>query len=175
MMRMWVFAYITIRNLYSQVGNPASWAESSDCLEFSDGQRLQIVFSLVTMRTRSVWSKAVETHSPSFSEFQSNPEIGWVDKVTFCSRDKVPATPSLTPSLSFMLRWDGYSLQTQTLARINKSDQSRSRQICYISSIQSDEKERIHQCRSQTSPWTACTRPCYSCHHRITLASHRGQ
>jgi len=63
------------------------------------------------MRTRMVWSNAVHTQSPSLSTFQSKPEIGCEDIVTFCIRDNVPATPSFSPSLSRMLRCEGYSLQ----------------------------------------------------------------
>lgn len=73
----------------------------------------QILFSLVTMRTLTVWSKALQTHSPLLSGLQSRLEIGWVDKVTFCRRLTEPATPISIPSESFFERWAGYSLETK--------------------------------------------------------------
>lgn len=58
--------------------------------------------SLVTMSTRTDWSKALHTHRPCLSGLQSRLAIGWVDKVTFCRRFTVPATPMSTSSESFL-------------------------------------------------------------------------
>lgn len=68
------------------------------------------VLSLVTMSTRTDWSKPAHTHRPCLSGLQSRLAMGWVDRVTFCKRLADPATPTSTPSESCLLLWAGYSL-----------------------------------------------------------------
>lgn len=75
--------------------------------------RAQTLFSLVTMRTRTDWSKEAHTHSPCLSGLQSRLMMGCVDRETFCRRLSVPATPLAAPSPSFSLLFAGYSLQWQ--------------------------------------------------------------
>lgn len=70
----------------------------------------QIRLSLVTMSTRTHWSKPAHTQSPCLSGLQSKLAMGWLDRVTFCKRLTDPATPTSTPSESFLLLWAGYSL-----------------------------------------------------------------
>lgn len=64
----------------------------------------QMVWSLVTISTRTVWSKELQMQSPLLSGLQSKLETGCVDKVTFCRRLTEPATPISTPSESFFDR-----------------------------------------------------------------------
>lgn len=70
----------------------------------------QILLSLVTISTLTVWSKAPQTQSPFLSGLQSRLEMGCVDRVTFCKRLTAPATPISDPSESFLERCAGYSL-----------------------------------------------------------------
>lgn len=74
------------------------------------GQLFHTTLSLVTMSTRTDWSKPEHTHRPCLSGLQSRLAIGWVDRVTFCKRLTEPATPTSTSSESFLLLWAGYSL-----------------------------------------------------------------
>lgn len=67
--------------------------------------------SLVTMSTRTVWSKPEHTQRPCLSGLQSRLAIGWVDRVAFCRRLTDPATPTSAPSESFLLLCAGYSLE----------------------------------------------------------------
>lgn len=86
----------------------------------------QTRLSLVTMSTRTDWSKAEHTHRPCLSGLQSRLAIGWVDNVTFCNRLTVPATPMSTSSESFLLLWAGYSLERRLKQKLTwKSDYSR--------------------------------------------------
>jgi len=112
---------------------------------------VQTVFSLVTMRTRSVWSKDVQTQSPGLSAFQSNPEMGWVDKVTFCSSDRVPGTPSLAPSLSCTLLWLGYSLHTDRHGTEYQAGFTLTTQTDTALSI----KQGSHSLHRQTQHWVS--------------------
>lgn len=72
--------------------------------------RLQAACSLVTMSTRTDWSKPEHTHRPCLSGLQSRLAMGCVDRVAFCSRLTEPATPTSVWSESVLLLWAGYSL-----------------------------------------------------------------
>lgn len=80
--------------------------------------------SLVTMSTRTHWSKPEHTHRPCLSGLQSRLAIGWVDRVAFCKRLTVPATPTSTLSESFLLLWAGYSLEIQCNASKHEKNMS---------------------------------------------------
>lgn len=65
----------------------------------------------MTRITRSVWSKEVETARPSLSGLQSKLDIGWVERPTFWSSCKLPATPISCPFSSFATLFAGYLLK----------------------------------------------------------------
>ena len=94
--------------------NPSSSTCTSNCYGYliqTPPEHNYNMLSFVTMRTRIVWSNATQTARPSLSGLQSNPQIGWVDNVTFWWRVSVPILPMSTPSLSCWQRWGGYELE----------------------------------------------------------------
>lgn len=84
----------------------------------------QTTLSLVTMSTRTDWSKLEQTHKPCLSGLQSRLAIGWVDSVAFCNRLTEPATPTSTPFESFLHLWAGYSLEMTKHNRLQKEHDS---------------------------------------------------
>lgn len=82
-------------------------------INYTDGIHrtcVHTLLSFVTMSTRTDWSKEAHTHRPCLSGLQSRLAMGCVERVTFCRRLTVPATPMSFPSPSCSLLLAGYSL-----------------------------------------------------------------
>ena len=77
------------------------------------------------MSTRTDWSNAAATASPSLSGDQSNECTGCVLSAVCCTRPTLPTRPSGSPSSPFSTRFSGYELRTSESASDSRSESRR--------------------------------------------------